>query len=38
MPYTSKIEDYNESTHFQLPNYFHSRFYDRGKHRYIRVK
>lgn len=38
MPYTSKIEVYNESTHFQLPNYQKKRYYDRGLNRYIRVQ
>jgi hypothetical protein len=37
MPYTSKIEGYNESTHFQLPHYITKRYDKRGTHRYIRV-
>jgi hypothetical protein len=39
MPYTQKVMDrYDDSTHFQLPNYFKSRYFERAKHRYIRVK
>ena len=38
MPYSQKISRYDDSTHFQLPNYFISRFYERGKHYYIKVK
>ena len=38
MPYTSKIESYNESTHFQLPDHQKKRYHDRGKYRYIRVR
>ena len=38
MPYTSEIEAYTESTHFQLPNYITKRFHERGRSRYIRVK
>jgi hypothetical protein len=38
MPYSQRMDRYNDSTHFQLPNYFTHRFFERGKHRYIRVK
>lgn len=37
MPYSKITGRYNSSTHFQLPNYFTSKFYERSKNRYIRV-
>jgi len=37
MPYSQIVNRYNESTHFQLPNYFKHKFYERGKNRYIRA-
>jgi len=37
MPYSKITGRYNSSTHFQLPNYFPSKFYERSKNRYIRV-
>jgi hypothetical protein len=37
MPYSKITGRYNSSTHFQLPNYFKHKFYEREKNRYIRV-
>lgn len=37
MPYSKITGRYNSSTHFQLPNYFMHKFYEREKNRYIRV-
>lgn len=37
MPYSKIAGRYNSNTHFQLPNYFMHKFYEREKNRYIRV-
>jgi hypothetical protein len=37
MPYSQITGRYDDSTHFQLPNYFKHKFYNYGKSRYIRV-
>jgi hypothetical protein len=37
MPYSQKMDRYDDSTHFQLPNYRTHRPFEFGKHRYIRV-
>ncbi len=37
MPYSQKVDRYNDSTHFKLPNYFTHRFFEYGKHHYIKV-